>query len=240
MCGPVARGGVAACCERGARAARDADGARRPPAASDLQNRRRERDMSLPPSLDLSEQLQSDWVRRIPLQQLLENLDTFLATASFQVQPAQGDVRHFKRRVFLQQLLQHGRGLVRLAAGRQYESQVVSSLSVGAALVDGLLEVRERAIEVALTAEEDAKVVESLGEVGLKRQRLTPFGTIVSSWSASRGSGQGGRPRAYIRQLDRNAGRRKGEFDSLGRSGVFNVSVFVIDVKRFDERSRWP
>src|SRR4029453_3726834 len=112
MCGPIGAGADAACCEGGgAMAAGDADWPRRPAAVSDLQNRRRERAMSLPPSLDLSEQLESDWVRRIPLQQLLENLDTFLATSSFHVQPAQRYVGHFKSRVFLQQSLQYRHGL---------------------------------------------------------------------------------------------------------------------------------
>src|SRR6266542_5957413 len=124
------------------------------------------------PSLDLSEKLESNRVRGVSLQQLLQNLNAFLATSSFQVHPAEGHVRRFKRGVFPQHSLQHRHGFVRLAACCQHESQIVGSLPVVAAPIDGVLKVRERALEIPLTAEEDTEVVESLWEVGLKRQCL--------------------------------------------------------------------
>src|SRR4051794_38033981 len=122
--------------------------------------------------LDLSEELKSGGVCRIALEQLFQDLNGLLPMIGFQVHPAERDVSHFKCRIFLEQALQHHYGFVGLAPRPEHESQVIGSLSVVAAPINGLLKVGERTIQISLAPEVDTEVVESFRKVRLERQCL--------------------------------------------------------------------
>ena len=96
----------------------------------------------------------------------------FAAAIRGEVDLREGDVGVLELGVLLEEPRQETNRVVGLASGHEHEGQVVGGLAVVGPLGERLPEVRLRAVEVALAAEDEAEVVQGLGKIGLELQGL--------------------------------------------------------------------
>src|SRR4029079_6716605 len=124
------------------------------------------------PSPGLPQDLEGQGVRRVPLQEALEDLPPLLRPSRGQVDLGQRDVGVCELGAHLDEFLEEADRFLGLAPGDEDEGQVVRGLPVIVPVGERLAEIMLGALHLAFPAQDEAEVVQGLGKIGLQLQRL--------------------------------------------------------------------